>query len=398
MTIARVLFVDDEVEVLEGLADMLRRDHKRWEIAFAVGGPAALAELAKRPFDIIVSDMRMPGMDGAQLLGRVKIEFPGVTRLVLSGHADRDALLRAIPVAHQFLSKPCDAAVLRGAIERAHSLRALLDEPAIRSVVGRITQLPSVPRLFLELNALAADASKGLAEIARAIEVDPAMCVRILQVVASPYFNLRREVRSVQEAIGMLGLELVRGLVASASACAAASAVSIRGFSIERQQRAALACAGLARRMATDPRRADEAFTAALLHDVGKVVLALGMPREVEQILASSDPRPGFEQERDVFGVSHAEVGAYLLGIWGLPYAIVEAAAYHHAPSQVRQGDRELLAIVHAADALCDVAAEGGTGRLDVKFVEDAGLGHELPRWNALAAEVALHRTQEDRR
>lgn len=386
----RVLFVDDEIDVLESLADMLRKDRKRWDIGFAVGGPAALEELGKSSFDIVVSDIRMPGMDGAQLLARVKAEHPSVTRFVLSGHADHDALLRAIPVAHQFLSKPCDADVLRGSIERAHSLRTLLDQAAIRTVVGRITQLPSVPKLFVELNALAADSSKGLAEISRVIENDPGMCARILQVVGSPYFNLRRNVTSIRQAIGLLGLELVRGLVASVSACTAAAPIAIPGFSIEQHQRVALNCAVLARRMASDPRRADEAFTAALLHDIGKVVLALGMPREVGDILASDDPRPRFEQERDVFGVSHAEVGAYLLGIWGLPHAIVEATAYHHAPAQVQEGNRELLAIVHAADALCDGAPE----RIDVRFLEDVGLAHELPRWHALAAEVT-ERSQE---
>ena len=115
----RILFVDDDVDVLESLRDALRKDRQRWDFAFATGGAAALEELARRPCNVVVSDMRMPGMDGAELLTRVKDQHPTVARLVLSGHAEQEAMERAMRVAQEFLSKPCQIAVLRATIERA---------------------------------------------------------------------------------------------------------------------------------------------------------------------------------------------------------------------------------------------------------------------------------------
>lgn len=112
MSRKRVLFVDDEQEVLEGLRNLLRRNRHEWDMVFALGGYEALAELSRGTVDVVVTDMRMPGMDGAQLLAQVKTVSPSTARLVLSGHAEKEAILRALPVAHQFLSKPCGGGTL----------------------------------------------------------------------------------------------------------------------------------------------------------------------------------------------------------------------------------------------------------------------------------------------
>src|SRR6185369_4538284 len=128
----RILFVDDELNVLAGLRDSLRRHRREWDMVFAPGGPEALAELRQKTFDVIVSDMRMPAMDGAALLEQVRAEFPEVARIILSGHAERNAVLRALPVAQQFLSKPCDAHVLEGVLKRIYAIQNLLPNPAHR--------------------------------------------------------------------------------------------------------------------------------------------------------------------------------------------------------------------------------------------------------------------------
>ena len=109
----RILFVDDDPRILEELRDMLRPQRHDWEMAFAPSGDAALALMQASPFDVIVSDMRMPGMDGAALLARVRQEYPQVVRIVLSSHTELSTALRVVPVAHQFLAKPCDAEMLR---------------------------------------------------------------------------------------------------------------------------------------------------------------------------------------------------------------------------------------------------------------------------------------------
>jgi len=217
MSRAGVLFVDDEAAVLDGLRDLLRRDCSRYDMVFAQGGQQALAELAKRPFQVVVSDMRMPGMDGAELLGRVKEEFPRTTRIVLSGHAEREAVLRAMPVAHQFLSKPCDAAVLRIAIERTCGLQGLLANEALQATIGALTTLPSVPQAYAELVQAAADPAMGARDLAELVQRDPAMGAKVLQLANSAFFGRAPRVTSLQEALSFLGVELVKGVALTAN-------------------------------------------------------------------------------------------------------------------------------------------------------------------------------------
>jgi DNA-binding NtrC family response regulator len=151
-----ILFVDDEQQILDGLKDLLRKQRKQWTMVFALGGEAALRELQQQPFDVVVSDMRMPGMDGATLLTRVKELYPSSARIILSGHAERDSIVRALPVAHQFLNKPCDAALLRMVVERACELQRLLQNEKIRCLIGKLDKLPSVPHTYWELTRVAA--------------------------------------------------------------------------------------------------------------------------------------------------------------------------------------------------------------------------------------------------
>jgi len=390
----RILFVDDEPHLLEGLRNLLRKQRTQWDMAFALGGQGALAAMREAPFDVIVSDMRMPGMDGAVLLQKIKEEYPSVARIVLSGHAEREAVVRALPVAHQYLSKPCDADVLRAVIERTCHLQALLHDDAIREVVSKLDTLPSVQRSFGALTRAVSRDDVGVAQVSRIIEADPAMSAKVLQLANSACFGLDQRVTSIQQSVAYLGVEVLRGLVLTTHVFAEMDTMSVPGFSLDQFQRASLLTARLARRVVSRPTRGDEAFAIGMVHDIGKLVLALGLPDRFGGVVAVSQKtgRPLHDVERELLGVTHAEVGAYLLGVWGLPCSMVEAVAFHHTPGLVKAGDRETLAAVHIADALIDVARAEECGSpildlFDVSFVESMGRAAELPAWRAMAVE-----------
>ena len=388
----RILFVDDEQNVLHGLQDILRKHRKQWDMVFALGGEQALTELSKAPFDVVVSDMRMPGMDGATLLRHVQQEYPNVARLVLSGHAEREAVMRALPVAHQFLSKPCDAQMLRQVIERTCTLQALLHDDTVRTIVGRLERLPSVPRCYLELTTAISEPDSNLAKVGPIVEKDPAMSAKVLQLVNSAFFGAGQRITSVNRAVLYLGIELIQGLALSAEVFATLQGMPLDArFSLDRLQEHSLLTARLARRFVTDPKKADEAFAAAIVHDIGKIILALSFGSQYGEVLQSARARrlPGHVVEKEILGVTHAEVGAYLLGVWGLPYSIVEAVAYHHAP-HLATGAPEVVAAVHVADMLVDTMLDGDpagseTDLLDGVFLEEKGLSAMLPQWRALA-------------
>jgi HD-like signal output (HDOD) protein len=295
-------------------------------------------------------------------------------------------------VAHQYLSKPCDAEELRSIVERTHRLNELLREEAVRNVVGRLDALPSVPRTYSELVRAVQASHTAIPDLVAIVESDPAMCAKILQLVNSAYFGCGRRIISIAEAVAFLGSETLKALTLTAHVFTTADGLPIGDLSIEAMQRHALLTARLARKLPSDPRQADEAFTAGLVHDIGKVLIALAHPVESADLVrdARADGRPFHLLERERFGVTHAEAGAYLLGVWGLPWSIVEAVAYHHTPSAITSGPRELVAVVHVADALGDAlpsSDDDGESHLDSAFLEQAGFSQRLPAWRALVQE-----------
>jgi len=380
----RILFVDDEESVLDALESLLRKERDRWEMVFVTDGAQALEELRKAPFDLVISDMRMPGMDGAELLAHVKEDHPTAARMILSGQATREAIVRSVPVAQQYLAKPCNAAALRKIIDRTLGLTALLSSDKLRAIAGKLGELPSAPAIYVELTQAAARLETTMADLAALVQRDPSMSAKVLQLVNSAYFGLSQPVTSVQKAITLLGVEVIKGLALVTGVFAAAPGNVVEGFSFEQVADNSFLAARLAKKFLGDSSLADEAFTAALLRDVGKIVFALGIPAELAKALreAKESGRSLHAVETEQLGVSHAEAGAYLLGLWGLPFSIVEAVAFHHRPGAVAEGPGETLAAVHAADALLE------DGALDVNFLAARGFTEKLAQWRSIAAET----------
>ncbi len=385
----RVLFVDDEPNILEGLRNLLRRHRRKWEMTFAVGGPAALELLKTENFDVIVSDMRMPEVDGAALLAHVQRQQPRTVRIVLSGHTELEAALRAIPVAHQFLSKPCDAAELENVVERACSLQSLVEDPKIRQAVGGIQQLPALPRVYHRLTQALAEDRTEAPEVAALLQQDMTICAKLLQIANSAFFRLARRITNVQEAVRYLGFAMVRNLVLTIEVFRPGT--QLAAFSFETLQQHSLRVAGLAREIVADRFQADDAFMAGMLHDIGKLVLASRLPELSRRAMEKSrrNRLPPWQTERELLGISHAEVGAYLLGLWGLPYPIIEAAAYHHQPRSVTPHAFDALAAVHVADGLVHETSPSAEGLpaepLDEAYLAALGVLDELESWRALA-------------
>jgi len=393
----RIMFVDDEQHVLDGLRASLRKQRRQWEMRFVAGGEAALAELEQASFDVVVTDMRMPVVDGATLLGRLQEIRPETVRIVLSGHSEEEMVLRSLPVAHQFLSKPCDAATLQNVIDRACNVQSLLDLPEVRARIGRLDALPTLPKNYQELSRRLADPNATFKDIACVIESDIAMSAKLLQIVNSAFFGLSRTLTHVADAISYLGINLVKNLVLSIEVfgnydgCELADVVCL-----ERLTQHSLLVARIARKLLPDGEDSKDAFAAAVLHDVGKLILASNLPEVITQSVefSRSEGVPLHEAERELYGFGHSEVGAYLLGRWGLPYPVIEAVAYHHTPWQVSQSRFDLLSAVHVANALVGElqhAAEPDVvvQPMDEEYLDTLGVLDQLPEWRKCAQAEA---------
>jgi HD-like signal output (HDOD) protein len=385
----KILFVDDELQILEGLRVRLHRLRDKWEMAFAESGEKALACLAGDRFDVIVTDMRMPGMDGAALLQRVQAEFPDVARIVLSGHSEFESSLRAAAVAHQFLNKPSEPGAIEDAVERACGLRSLIGQETLRRVVGGIGKLPSVPRVYSQLLSALADDGASVAEVAAILKQDMAVSAKTLQLANSAFFRLAKTVSKVEEAVAFLGLETIKQVVLAVEVFGDQAARGRSVIPIEELQAHAMLVADVAASLFGRRGEREDAAVAGLLHDVGKLILSVELPDRVAGILRrmSDEGISMHVAEEQELGVTHAEVGGYLLGLWGLPYPIVEAVANHHAPSRVDCSDFGLLAAVHVADGLVHGVAgraeseESDTRYLDMDFLGQVGVRDRLRDW-----------------
>jgi putative nucleotidyltransferase with HDIG domain len=394
----RIMFVDDEQYLLEGLRDGLRSHRREWDMTFLSSAEQALAALAERPYDVVVSDLRMPAMDGVELLELTRDRCPDAVRIVLSGHAEATMMARAAAVAHRLMAKPCDIAELASVIDRSCTLH----EKAIRSALDRsaiaTSSLPSAPRLYAELTALMNSGTAGAADAARVIQGDTAMAAKVLQLANSAYFGRRSPVSSIAEAVAYLGLEALRALVLQTAAFYQFHPETpVVGFDVERMQRHCAHVARLAAAMSSGQAARDDAFTAGLLHDVGLLVLASRNPTELSQMLAAAADEGValHEVERTRHGVTHAEIGAHLLGLWGLPLAVTEAIARHHDQTCL-QGPFDRVATVYIANALvADLEARERPGGSPpaahaLEHVRESPLGARLEDWRRLAQrEVA---------
>jgi len=392
----RILFVDDEVGVLSGLERMLFEMADDWDMQFVDSADKALSVMSERRFDVIVSDMRMPGMDGATLLSHVRAEHPSVVRIILTGHAELEATLRAMPVAHSFLTKPCKPSVLQETVRRCCALRTLLDSEELRTLVGGVGSLPARPEVYAQLTEAIADPHVEMSHLARIVSRDAALASKVLHLTNSAFFGARRKFTSIDQAVTFIGMRMLRKLVLAAEVFSAFNPQkSLGGLSLDAEQRHGLACAGLARRIAPQGEQAEYAFLAGMLHDIGKLVLASRAPKVMRRMLQKRRGRESTpsSREREISGASHARIGAYLLGLWGLEQPLVEAVAFHHEPASVGASGLDLATIVHIADALAHEIENQRAGLeedapIDRAHLERLGLLGELDAWRAAGREV----------
>ena len=396
----RILFVDDDELILRSIERVLRRrvQGAHWELHFATDGDVALQLMAQQTFDVIVADAQMPRMSGTGLLRRVQEANPGVVRILMSGHTGLEMLRGALPLAHQFITKPCDAQQLTNTLENACGLRSILNRPELRTLVGSSNELPSAPRTYVEISNALSNPHASTRTVAEIVEKDIALSARVLQLVSSGLYGLPRQVSSIGGAVAFLGVEMIKALVLSIEVSKMFPVSrAIPDFSIDTLQRRSAAASQLAKRLLGQESGPDSVLIAGMLQDVGQLIFAARAAQRFSIALSSSarSKAPLYEAEIELFGSTHAEVGAYLLGLWGLPPRIVHAVAHHLEPAPgARVFDAaaalyvgNLLTQNPDVPALDEVPAR--TTAIDLSYLRTLGVAHQLDDWRRIAREMA---------
>jgi HD-like signal output (HDOD) protein len=386
----RILFIDDEPALLQALKRVLRPLRNEWDVQVESSPRVALDRLELETFDVVVTDMRMPSLDGVSVLTQVMQRSPDSIRLVLTGGSEPEAAMRAVGVAHQFLAKGCDVENIRETVLRISRMRDRMHDENMRALIGEIDGLPAVPAICLELNRTLAQPDFSMRQVASVVEKDPAVCAKILQLVNSSFFGVGRKITQVHDAVAYLGASMLKNLVTSVSLWRTLEGV--RPAAIGQLQQVHTRCqrvGGFARlMMGKDRARSEEAFISGLLHDIGLTLLIAYLPERYDRV-SSEMPKTGlsfYEVERSLYTVDHAEIGAYLLDAWGLPFQILEAVAFHHSAPNLGHTRLEPADAVYIAQTMLDARDRGQEldECIDASYLAQMGVQTELETWTKL--------------
>ena len=370
----RILYVGDTACLPDDLSDYIGDMGDEWTVETVADGKSAMFAVANGPVDVVMVGPALADLPPATLLGQIRTLRPETIRIaLLEGSNDSLAApIKLIGVAHRFLPLPLSPEVLLDALTSLEELREVLDSPRLRDAIGRIEKLPSPPHLYLSLmHALEEDENSDASDIAKLVSADPAIAAKVLQLCNSAYFSNGRAITDLRAAVTRLGLGTLRDLVLASEVFSMKTASSVDRTALQHR---ALLASRLAAKIL--PRTSSElGATAALLADIG--LLLPGVRNERSEPSLAGDTRPG-----------HAEAGAYLLGLWGLPMPIVEAVAFHRQPQRSSLRSFWVPGAVHVAGALAS------NEPVDESYLKSLGVLDQLPSWRQMA-ETMVGRAEE---
>lgn len=398
----RIIFVDDEPNILSGLRRSLRELERDYELQFSMSGTECLELMAKKPFDMVVSDMRMPKMDGSQLLQEIMNKYPTVVRVILSGHAEEECVLKAIGIAHQYLSKPCEYELLKNVIVSSLSLKNCFESEAMRSFVSKIKSLPSAPDTYVKLTKELRSGNPVMEKIATIVEDDIGMSSKILQLVNSAFFGLPRHISNIRQAVTFLGMETIKTLVLSLGVFSSAqkgSSVDALAQQLSRHSLIVTSYLQNILKIENIPQaEAEELYVAGMLHDIGMLIFSTFKPVEYQKIRedCTLSVYKKCEEEKKLFNVSHPEVGAYLLSMWGLRNQVIEPIYCHHNPEKCPNKDNIIVPALYFAEILshCPYGTNVSEisafmkNNLDFQYLNSIGVMPKIEQWFKACIEI----------
>jgi HD-like signal output (HDOD) protein len=357
----------------------------------------ALQALEHRSYDAVVADIGFQHDAEISFFDKVMNRHPKVSRLALCDPGGTKPVASANSI-HQYVERRAPMDEVRLAIERARFMDTWLLNLQFNRIYKLLKKLPSVPAIYFRLVKALQSSQADLETVGTIVSEDAALTAQILKVVNSAYFGLQRTITSTMEAVSYLGIDRTKALSLVTHTFGQFGAIDCEGFSMDRlwqhSVRAGTVAQSLTKEQTRDPRLAEEAFTASVLHDVGKLMVAVNLPAEFKAVMAKAVGRTFHEAEQEVLGVSHAEVGACMMGSWGLPARIVEAIAFHHVPEQYFDKGFNPAVAVHLGNYLEHATSGAAPGswesKLDAALVSRLELREKMEGWLESARELPV--------
>jgi putative nucleotidyltransferase with HDIG domain len=386
----RLLFVDDEPilrEVYFSLGQALGHGH---EVHTAGSGQEALKLLSEKSFDVVVSDLAMPGMDGMEFLNKVVSDYPESARIVVSGFADRLKIAECLTIGHRFFNKPLNFKTLAALLKRICQYSYLVRDERIRRIICGNGALPTPPETYVQLTETLNSPYADLDDVGKIVEQDPGLSTKLLHIVNSAQFGISRQIVTPSEAVQILGIEVLKALMLGVKAFNFYDEKPFVKSTFHDLWSHSLEIAVNARKLAVAEKLStevcEECFLAGLLHDIGKLILAANAERQYQLVLDLSKKAAIHlhQAEMGIFSCTHAQIGAYLLALWGVPDSVIRAVELHHSLEKAKFEGFDILLAVHLAQNLKPDRKK----QLDLPLLRRLGLEERIPEWEtALQAE-----------
>jgi len=388
-----ILFVDDEENILKGLRRMLMRKRREWNMIFAAGGEEALTRCRQADIDIIVTDMRMPVMDGLELLTRIMEENPEIIRFVLSGQAEKDVVFGVIKAAHRFLSKPHNSDLMKEKIERVLNARDMISKRRLAGLIAGPDPVRTTYKSLLEMkNELKKD-DPDILTIKRIVKSDMVIAAAFMKFASSGFFMERAPEVDPQKIIDTIGIDTIKELVQKYDNFSsfrgespednAADVISDHSVIISRTSRK------IAAGVTDDPKLISESGIAGLLHDIGRNIFLSFEENggSFIDIIKDEFSDEFVDFERNTVCSTHGTAGAVLGTLWGYPESIIRALMYHHNPSDSNSSCFECLTAVHVAESLAGERNGNRENCLDTEYLRNLRLDNKIKEWQKLIIE-----------
>ena len=329
-----ILIVNDEPKLITGLKSNFSLQQKDWELIFVNDDIEAAEKLETEKIDVIISDISLDRIDGTKLLKKVRERYPHIIRIVLSRYANDHMALRNSRVVHQSIAKPTTPEIIVNTIEKAHKLRNQLKDSELLSLINTIDVLPSLPDIYLKLEEEINSKSSSIEKLGKIISTDAAITSKILHLANSAFFGLPQRISNITQALNFLGINIIQSLVLTIKLFNAMDSRTPNAAIYKSLWNHSNKVAFMAKQLASSANLSkidnEDTYLGGLLHDIGKIILL----EKIEGIKIGADL--SFKEYENRFNnITHADIGAYLLGLWGIPDSIVEAVAYHHSTENI---------------------------------------------------------------
>ncbi len=324
-----------------------------YEIFTAASGNEALEILTVEKIDMVITDMRMPEMNGYQLLQKVKELHPSSLRIILSGYAEKNTILEALQknIAKLYILKPWENDKLIRLVDQLFETENILRDSNLLGLINNVDDLPTLKNSYFHIMDLI-DNDADITKISGAIERDHSITTKILHIINSAFYEVKTG--SVQQAIAYLGLATIRNILLATAIVDSFNMRDRYGTRLEILWRHAFICSKIVNVIYEKllvRKLSEHEVSAGLLHNIGIVLLLTLYPEKYIEIFhrAEQEQQSLLQMEQKFLNVTHQQTGGYLLRWWGLPQPIIEAALYHHTPFAPGIIHHELICAVNIA-------------------------------------------------